>query len=146
MNREGVLGVDIGSDATIIAAALVMEKKHAVLPRSGVGSGSAGVIEKNSLELIKRWMPIELSDNEIQDYIYNKSIYPDLLPLDIEHLEIEFAVAKQALRFAAEQSIPDLPKTARGWRYAAAIYGADHWVRKNPDPGSQTLSAPIDFA
>ncbi len=107
---KGVLGVDIGSDATIIAAAFNGEETLRVFPRLGVGSGSAGVLEKNSLELIKRWLPIELSDQEIQDYIYNKSIYPDSLPLDIEHLEIEFAVAKQALRFAAEQSIPDLPK------------------------------------
>ena len=108
--EKGVLGVDIGSDATVLAAAFNGEETLRVFPRLGVGSGSAGVLEKNSLEMIKRWMPIELPDHVIQDYIYNKSIYPDSLPLDIEHLEIEFAVAKQALRYAAEQSIPDLPK------------------------------------
>jgi len=107
---KGVLGVDIGSDSTILAAAFNGEETLRVFPGLGVGSGSAGVIEKNSLELIKRWMPIELSDQEIRDYIYNKSVYPCSLPLDVEQLEIELAVAKQAIRYAAEQTVPDLPK------------------------------------
>ncbi len=108
--EKGVMGVDIGSDATVLAAAFNGEETLRVYPGLGVGSGSAGVIEKNSLELIKRWMPIELSDREIQDYIYNKTIYPCSLPLDDEQLEIEFAVAKQALRYATEHTIPSLPK------------------------------------
>lgn len=108
--EKGVLGVDIGSESTIIAAAYNGEGTLRVFPDMGVGSGSSGVIEKNSLDLIKRWMPIELPDQEIQDYIYNKSIYPCSLPLSVEHLEIELAVAKQALRYAAEQIIPGLPK------------------------------------
>lgn len=108
--EKGVLGVDIGSDATILAASFNGEETLRVFPGLGVGSGSAGVLEKNSLGLIKRWMPIELSDREIQDYIYNKSIYPCSLPLDVEQLEIELAVAKQALRYAAEKTIPGLQK------------------------------------
>ncbi len=108
--EKGVLGIDIGSDATILAASFNGEETLRVFPNLGVGSGSAGVLEKNSLELIKRWMPIELPDQEIQDYIYNKSIYPSSLPLDIEHLEIELAVAKQAIRYATEQTIPGLQK------------------------------------
>jgi len=107
---KGVLGVDIGSDATIMAAAFNGEETLRVFPGLGVGSGSAGVLEKNSLELIKRWMPIELSDKEVRDYIYNKSIYPSSLPLDSDQVEIELALAKQAIRYAAELIIPGLPK------------------------------------
>lgn len=108
--EKGVLGVDIGSESTIMAAAFNGEETLRVFPGLGIGSGSAGVLEKNSLELIKRWMPIELPDQEIQDYIYNKSIYPSTLPLDVEQLEIELAVAKQAIRYAAEHTVPGLPK------------------------------------
>jgi len=108
--EKGVLGVDIGSNSTIVAAAYNGEETLRVFSGMGVGSGSGGVLENNSLDLIKRWMPIELPDQEIQDYIYNKSIYPCSLPLSVEHFEIELAVAKQALRYAIEEIIPGLPK------------------------------------
>ncbi len=108
--EKGVLGVDIGSDATVLAASFNGDETLRVFPNLGVGSGSSGVLEKSSLEKIKRWLPIELSDQEISDYIYNKSAYPCSLPVEAEHLEIEMAVAKQALRIASVHTIPGLRK------------------------------------
>ena len=108
--EKGVLGVDIGSDSTILAAAFHGEETLRVYPNSGVGGGAAGVLEKSSLEEIKRWLPIKASDNLVRDYIYNKSTYPDSIPTEQDHLEIELAIAKQALRMAASDLIPSLEK------------------------------------
>ena len=108
--EKGVLGVDIGSDSTIMAAAFHGEETLRVYPNSGVGGGAAGVLEKSSLEEIKRWLPIKVSDNLVRDYIYNKSTYPDSIPTEQDHLEIELAIAKQALRMAALDLIPSLEK------------------------------------
>jgi hypothetical protein len=81
-----------------------------VFPNLGVGSGSKGVLDISSLENIKRWLPIELSDLEILNYINNKTIYPNTLPQEPEHLEIEFALAKEALRQATVLTLPGFPK------------------------------------
>lgn len=108
--EKGVMGVDIGSDATILAAAFHGEETLRVYPNLGVGSGAAGVLERTSLKDIKRWLPVKISDNEIRNYIYNKSIYPASLPTEEDHLEIELALAKQALRLAVKDTIPSLEK------------------------------------
>jgi uncharacterized protein (TIGR01319 family) len=108
--EKGVMGVDIGSDNTIMAAAFQGAETLRVYPNTGVGGGATGVLEKSSLEDIKRWLPLKLPDNIVQDYIYNKSSYPNSLPSEEDHLEIELAIAKQALRLASLDLIPSLEK------------------------------------
>jgi len=108
--EKGVLGVDIGADNTILAAAFHGEETLRVFPNTGVGGGAAGVLERSSLADIKRWLPVKMSDNLVRDYIYNKSAYPNAIPTEEDHLEIELAVAKQALRQAALDTIPSLEK------------------------------------
>jgi len=108
--EKGVIGVDIGSDATTLAAAFHGEETLRIYPNAGVGGSAAGVLEKSSLKDIKRWLPIKVSDNLVRDYIYNKSTYPASIPTEEDHLEIELAIAKQALRQAALDMIPSLEK------------------------------------
>ena len=106
--EKGVLGVDIGSQATILAGAISGKETLRVFPTLGVGSGCTGILENSSLDDIMRWLPIDIPDHEVQDYIYNKSAYPTSLPVDLKSLEIEIALAKQALRIAAKNTAPSL--------------------------------------
>jgi uncharacterized protein (TIGR01319 family) len=108
--EKGVLGVDVGSDTTILAAAFHGEETLRVYPNTGVGGGAGGVLDRSSLQEIKRWLPIKLPNNLVRDYIYNKSTYPDSIPTEEEHLEIELAIAKQALRQTSLDLIPSLDK------------------------------------
>ena len=108
--EKGVLGVDIGSDTTILAAAFHGEETLRIYPNAGVGGSAARVLKKSSLADIKRWLPIKVSDNLVRDYIYNKATYPASIPTEEDHLEIELAIAKQALRQATLDMIPSLEK------------------------------------
>ncbi|MGB2962754.1 MAG: glutamate mutase L [Anaerolineales bacterium] len=108
--EKGVLGVDIGSYATIISAAQSGQETLRVFPNLGVGAGCVGILEESSLEDITRWLPFHIPDQKVRDYIHNKSSYPSSLPNEVEHLEIEFALAKQALRIASEKIIPSLQR------------------------------------
>ncbi len=108
--EKGVLGVDIGSNSTILTAAFNGDETLRVFPDLGVGSGTVGVLRSSSLENIKRWLPIEIPDLEILNYIHNKAVHPGTLPLEPEHLEIELALAKEAIRYAAKKTIPSFPK------------------------------------
>jgi uncharacterized protein (TIGR01319 family) len=111
--EKGVMGVDIGSEAVIIAAGFKGQEVLRVFPSLGVGGGALGVFEESSIEEIKRWMLIDLPDDEIRDYIYNKAANPATLPTLEKHLEIEIALAKQALRIAVKNTIPSLSKYSR---------------------------------
>jgi uncharacterized protein (TIGR01319 family) len=106
--EKGVMGVDIGSESIILAAAFNGRETLRVYPSLGVGRAASGVLERSTLEEIKRWLPINLSDIEIKNYIYNKSANPGSIPDSQEHLEIEIALAKQALRITTKNIIPSL--------------------------------------
>ncbi len=108
--EKGVMGVDIGSYATVLAVASSGAETLRVFPNLGVGAGSTGVLENSSLEEITRWLPFHIPEQDVRDYINNKSAYPASLPAESDHLEIEIALAKQALRIAVEKTIPSIHK------------------------------------
>ena len=108
--EKGVMGVDIGSQSTIIASVISGEEVLRVFPSLGVGSSCSGILDQSSLDDITRWLPINIPDLEVMNYIYNKSAHPSSLPVETKHLEIECALAKQALRIAVEKVAPGLKK------------------------------------
>ncbi len=97
---KGVLGVDVGASATTIAAAFDGELQLGVYPEYGLGQGISGLLENSHVSEIQRWIPMEISPDYIQDYIFNKQIYPASLPVSAEDLAIEQALARQAIRKA----------------------------------------------
>jgi hypothetical protein len=106
---KGVLGIDIGASATTIVAAYDGEFSLSVYPEFGLGKGIPGLLENASIDDIQRWIPLEVGEDYIRDYIYNKGIYPTSIPISTEDLAIEQALARQAIRraiFAAEDSFP----------------------------------------
>lgn len=118
--EKGVMGIDIGSYATILAVASSGEETLRVFPELGVGAGCTGVLKESSLEEITRWLPLKLAKQDVRDYIYTKSAYPASLPTESEHLEIEIALAKQALRIASKKTIPSLYKRSTASRSTAS--------------------------
>jgi hypothetical protein len=53
---------------------------------------------------ILRWLPIDISEKELRNYIYNKALYPKSLPMGAEELAIEQALACQAMLLAVRQA------------------------------------------
>jgi hypothetical protein len=94
---KGVLGVDVGSSATTIAAAFTGELMLGVYPQFGIGSGATGLIESSSLGELLHWLPMEVGEDYVRDYIYNKAAAPASLPATQEDLAIEEALARHAI-------------------------------------------------
>ncbi len=111
--EKGVLGVDLGAYSTVLAAAFSGEETLRVYPNLGVGSGCAGILEESSLAKITRWLSLPVKEQEVVDYIYQKTAYPDSIPTEPEQLAIEHALARQALQIASTRSIPCFPKRTR---------------------------------
>ena len=103
-SKKGVLGIDLGASSTTVATALNGELRLNAMPNLGVGAGLSGLLNHIRLELVTRWLPIEIADQYVLDYLYNKPIYPTSLPITLEDLAIELAVAREALRFAVQRS------------------------------------------
>jgi hypothetical protein len=77
-----------------------------------MGASLSGLLEQSHLEQITRWLPEEIPDNLVLDYLYNKTLHPATLPITHEELAIEQAAARQALRLATERSLAGLPHHA----------------------------------
>jgi hypothetical protein len=97
---KGVLGVDLGSSHTTIAAAFEGDLNLSVNCDLGAGSAILGLLEYGSMAKTMRWLPSEITESDVRDYVYNKSVHPGSLPTTVDELYIEFAIARQLIRYA----------------------------------------------
>lgn len=111
-SAKGVLGIDVGSSATSIAAAFDGELISRVYPQLGLGHGLKEYLEACRLEDVTRWLHLNLPDDAVREYIHNKALYPASLPATPEDLAIEQALARQAMRMALRKTVASFPEKA----------------------------------
>ena len=141
---KGVLGVDVGSQSTTVAAAFNGKETLRVYTNLGVGTGSLNTLQKSKLKGITRWLPFDISDDTVRDYIYNKAAYPHSLPVTREELAIEQALARQALLLAVRHSLSDfpagIPRPAPDLLpWVEPIIASGSVISKAPSPGQALL-------
>lgn len=104
-DQINVLGVSLGSRATTVVAQPKEGPAELVVHGdAGVGHGVSSLLKVTPIDQIQRWLPFDLSVEELDNYLLNKSLYPTTLPTSFEDLMIEQAVAREAIRLAAEQA------------------------------------------
>jgi hypothetical protein len=112
-SSKGILGVDLGASAVTVAVASGGELTLGVYPQLGLGEGLANLLRYTSLNEILKWIPLDIPAETVQDYIYQKSVYPGSLPATPEDLAIEQALARQNLYVAINSLSKDFPKQLR---------------------------------
>ena len=109
---KGMLGIDLGAASTTVASAFSGDLRVRVYPQLGMGRGLAGMIAETELQQISRWLPYDIPDDFILDYLYNKPLLPQTLPSTPEELAIEMAAARQVIRLAIGKSLSMFPANA----------------------------------
>ncbi|MCW5875521.1 MAG: glutamate mutase L [Anaerolineales bacterium] len=109
---KGVLGIDLGAGHTTVAAAFGGEQQLRVFSDLGMGGGLAGMLAETHLSQIMRWIPYDLSEDAVLDYLHNKPLFQQTLPTTLEELAIEQAAARQVMRLAIGKSLRMLPSDA----------------------------------
>ena len=99
---KGVLGVDVGAASTVVAGGLAGNVDLSVSP-FGVGQGATAVIAGGRLQDVIQWLPVHVPEDAVREYLYQKTIYPGLVPATQDALAIEQALARQALHRAMAQ-------------------------------------------
>ncbi len=102
-NSLDVIGVNIGSGATMVSVQRQDYQSSVVRSDAGVGYGLASLLKLVPPEKFHRWLPFELAPKELHNRLLNKSLYPTSLPETEEELLIEQAIAREALRLAVAQ-------------------------------------------
>ncbi|MBI4768876.1 MAG: glutamate mutase L [Chloroflexi bacterium] len=125
---KGVLGVDVGASAVTLAAAFEGQLFLSVRPDLGLGENLTGLLQRNAAASIARWLPSSLPEEQVLEYIYNKSLNPTSIPSQADELSIEHALTRELLREALAQARAHWPDRARRGRR-----------RRSGDPGGELL-------
>jgi MutL protein len=136
--RKGVLGIDIGASATTVASAFSGDLRLSIHPDLGLGENLPRILDQCSVGDIVRWIPVDVSEKYVQDYIHNKALYPTSLPITAEELAIEQAIACQAMLLAVRQAIKSYPPDVPG-----SLPGLLPWFEPIIVSGSVLTKAPL---
>jgi uncharacterized protein (TIGR01319 family) len=103
--RQGIniVGVDIGGATTDVFSVFDQTFNRSVSANLGMSYSVSNVLSEAGLENVLRWVPFQIDEADLKDRIKNKMIRPTTVPQTIEELQIEQAIAREALRLAFEQ-------------------------------------------
>jgi len=112
-STRGLLCVNIGASATSVAAGFAGDLTLGVYPQFGMGENLAGLLQQTDIENIMRWLPLDISQNMLREYLFQKSLYPSSIPATKDEQAIAQAVAREALYLAVRTAQKDFPPHAR---------------------------------
>lgn len=135
--RKGVLGIDVGASATTVASAFSGDLILSIYPGLGLGENLPEILSLCTLNDILRWLPVDVSEKNLRDYIYNKALYPNSLPITAEELAIEQSLACQAIHLAIKQASKAYPPNILG-----SLPGLLPWFEPIIATGSVLTKAP----
>ena len=95
-----VIGVDIGGATTDVFSVFGEVFNRTVSANLGMSYSVSNVLTEAGMENVLRWMPFGIDEADLRDRIKNKMIRPTTVPQLLEELQIEQAIAREALRLA----------------------------------------------
>ncbi len=102
-NNFNVLAVDIGGATTDVFSVFSGVFNRTVSANLGMSYSISNVMAEAGLANILRWLPFDMDEQDLRNRLKNKMIRPTTIPQTVEDLQIEHAVAREALRLAFDQ-------------------------------------------
>ncbi len=102
-NKFNVLAVDIGGATTDVFSVFSEVFNRTVSANLGMSYSISNVMAEAGLANILRWLPFDIDEQDLRNRLKNKMIRPTTIPQTVEDLQIEHAVAREALRLAFDQ-------------------------------------------
>jgi hypothetical protein len=143
--QKGSFGIDVGANQTTVAASFAGDLRLAVHTDLGLGASLPGLLKYCSLEKIMRWLPINLRESVVRDFIYNKALHPSTVPMEKEELFLEYALVRQVMRAALFRARVGWPPGTDARRTClmpplAPILVSGGTLARSPKPGLAALA------
>lgn len=138
--RETLL-VDVGAASTALMLANRERDDAVVLGDIGLGYGAGNLLATRGAASILRWLPLEISPEELTDWVLNKTVRPLGLPQTARDLAIEQALAREALMMGMEAlsgGQSGAHAGSPGLRYDLLV-GTGGLLANTPRPGQAAL-------
>jgi hypothetical protein len=143
--RQGALGVSVGSGSTTLAAGFGSILDLSVRPDLNLGRNAPHLLELTSWRDVTRWLPMDLSEDALRDYLHNKALFPQTIPATAEDLRIEMAIIREVIRAAVRAAMPSW-RVPFAWSWdnvlppVAAVIGSGAAFTNVPRPGYAALT------
>jgi hypothetical protein len=99
--KMNVAAVDVGACSTsLVGATAGGEFLPAVFPQGGVGPGAGYVLRAVGAPSILRWLTLEADENTVREHALARMLRRRMLPSTPLELELEYALAREAIRLA----------------------------------------------
>jgi uncharacterized protein (TIGR01319 family) len=98
-----VVGVDIGGATTDVFSVFGEIFNRTVSANLGMSYSISNVLAEAGVDNIMRWVPFKVDSKDLRNRIKNKMIRPTTIPQTLEGLQLEQAIAREALRLAFVQ-------------------------------------------
>jgi len=95
-----LIGVDIGGATTDVFSVFGGVFNRTVSANLGMSYSVSNVLAEAGLANIMRWVPFTIEEETLRNRIKNKMIRPTTIPQTLDELQIEQAIAREALRLA----------------------------------------------
>src|SRR6476661_290753 len=95
-----LIGVDIGGATTDVFSVFGGVFNRTVSANLGMSYSISNVLAEAKLANIMRWVPFTIDEQTLRNRIKNKMIRPTTIPQTLDELQIEHAIAREALRLA----------------------------------------------
>jgi hypothetical protein len=110
---RGILSVEIGATASVVAAGFNGKLALSVYPQYGLGDGLPGLLGHVKVEDILLWSHLNIAPNTVRDYLYQQTLHPATLPATKEDQVIAYCVSRQALNLSVQEAKRNFPSEAR---------------------------------
>lgn len=115
-----VIGVDIGGATTDVFSVFRDTFNRTVSANLGMSYSISNVMASAGLENVLRWVPFDIDESELRNRIKNKMVRPTTIPSLLKDLQVEQALAREALRLSLIQH-KDFATELKGVRKARDI-------------------------
>lgn len=131
-----VTAVDIGASTTILMQA---GENGDFIPMvnsgAGVGPTIGNILQRVGRRRIERWLPFAITEDELRQYVVNRSLHAQVLPTTVRDLQIGYAFAREALILTVEAA----NERGFGWIHPDLILGTGGILSHAPKYGQAAL-------
>lgn len=101
-NNINIMATDIGGATTDVFSVINGNYTRTVSANLGMSYSIGNVLSEAGAKNIASWIDFPIEEIELRDVIRNKMIRPTIIPMTKKYLQIEQAVAREALRLSFE--------------------------------------------
>lgn len=94
------IGVGLGGATTNVYSCFDGRFLRTVSANLGMSYSVGNVLKETGVQNAKKWVPFAVSDEEVMGIVYNKMIRPTTIPMALEDLVIEHALARESIKMA----------------------------------------------